>query len=76
MIAYDTCTQMTIAVICMFLRPRWVAWSGAGIFASQAIDELMAGNLFGAGLWEYPLSAVFVLAVYLITRNHDSEGGK
>lgn len=73
---YLTTSELTKAALCLFLRPTWVRWSGVGIFLSQALDELTGGNYFGAGLWEYPLSAVFVLAVYLITRNHDSEGGK
>lgn len=76
MIAYDTCTQASLAVLCTFLRPRWVAFAGAGIFTSQAFDELLEGNLFGAGLWEYPLSALYVTAVFLILRSHDSERGQ
>lgn len=72
---YDTCTQATIAALCLFLKPAWVRWSGFGIFTSQALDEVVEGNVFGAGLWEYPLSAVYVIAVYLILRNHDHKGG-
>ncbi len=76
MIAYDTMTQVTIAALCLFLRPRWVAYAGCGIFFSQALDEALAGNLFGAGRWEYPFALVYTVTVYLILRRHDSEGGK
>lgn len=73
MIAYDTMTQVSLAVLCAFLRPRWVAISGAGIFASQAVDELLGGNLYGDGRWEYPVAVAFTVAVYFITRGHDQQ---
>lgn len=73
---YLTATYCTMAWLCAWLRPAWVAWSGAGIFVSQALDELAGGNLWAMGLWEYPLAAVFSLAVYLITRRSDDDQGR
>lgn len=62
----------TMAWLCASLRPAWLAWSGAALFASQAVDQAVGGNLFSAGLWEYPLAAMFALTAYLITRRrHD-----
>lgn len=71
--AYLVGTYTTMAWLCASLRPAWVAWSGAALFASQAVDQVVGGNLFSAGLWEYPLAVLFALGVYLITRlrSHD-----
>lgn len=64
-------TYTTMAWLCASLRPAWLAWSAAALFASQAVDQAVGGNLFSAGLWEYPLAALFALTVYLITRRSD-----
>lgn len=56
----------------------WVVWGPrcrpvlvAGIlwYVVQAVDELIAGNFFGAGLWEYPILLALFAATPYITRN-------
>lgn len=63
--------QLSLAGLC-----AWAAWGPrsrpvlvAGIlwFIVQAVDELIAGNFFGAGLWEYPILVTLFAATLYIT---------
>lgn len=67
------CQQLSLAAMC-----AWVVWGPrcrpvlvAGIlwYIVQAVDELIAGNFFGAGLWEYPILLALFAATLYITRN-------
>lgn len=67
------CQQLSLAGLCAWLtwgsRSRPVLIAGILWFTIQAVDELVAGNFFGAGLWEYPLLlALFGITIY-ITRH-------
>lgn len=66
---YLTTSEIAKAILCSFIPVRWLKLTGAGFFSSQALDEIVGGNLFQQGLWEYLLLAAYALAVYHLTKN-------
>lgn len=72
--------QLSMAALCTlaFTLPRTKAVTTMLVatalwYAVQAVDELVAGNFFDMGLWEYPLMAVYATAIALYLRRHDRE---
>lgn len=51
-----------------------ILWAGALWYVVQGIDELVDGNYFGAGLWEYPILAVYLIGIYLHLRHEHRKG--
>ncbi len=66
--AYASQQWALMALLCLWIPTRWVRWSLMMVFASSAVDEATARNLFGEGLWEYPVWAVCTAVIYLIQK--------
>lgn len=74
-------TQLCSAALCLLAiyAPRiramsTILWAGALWYVVQGIDELVDGNYFGAGLWEYPIMAAYLSGIYLHLRNEHRKG--
>lgn len=57
--------ELLLAALCLLLPWRWLSWGMCAVFISQAIDEALSGNIFGDGIWEYPLAAIILAASWL-----------
>ena len=53
--------ELLLAALCLLMPQRWLGAGLCAIFITQAIDELLDGNLFKDGLWEYPVAALILL---------------
>lgn len=64
--AYMCVNELLLATLCLLLPWRWLSWGMCAVFISQAIDEALSGNIFGDGIWEYPVAAITLLASWMI----------
>ena len=66
---YLTVQQLLFAVVCLNFVRNVFGYCGAVWFLTQAIDEVMNGNFWGAtSYWEYAAFSVLALAAYLFHR--------
>lgn len=59
--AYLCVNELLLAALCLLMPQRWLGAGLCAIFITQAIDEVLDGNLFKDGLWEYPVAALILL---------------
>ena len=70
---YNTFSFAIKVFLCTFLTPRWLALSGIGIFSLQVVKSALDNNWWIEGLWEYPVSILYITTVYCLT-NGNSKG--
>lgn len=70
--------QISMATLCL-VALRWQMTTARSVllrvsalwFLLQAADELVAGNFFGAGIWEYPILLWYFASALFYIRRHE-----
>jgi len=72
---YAGSQMLIMALLSWWFPVRWMSITLMAIFVSQALDTFLSGNLFGDGLWEYPVAIIFALITWSITKHGTDERG-
>jgi hypothetical protein len=59
---------LTVALCSTGRFLRIMACAVSAVFITQGIDELLEGNIFHNGVWEYPAVCGFLLLTALVTK--------
>lgn len=76
---YLTAKGAANAVMCLLVawylpaRFRAMACAVAAIYGAGAINAAMNDYLFSGGVWQYPVAALFLLAVWLFSKRSRGE---
>lgn len=63
-----TSNELLLAALSLLMPQRWLGAGLCAVFITQAIDEVLDGNLFNDGIWEYPAAALILFISWMTQR--------